>query len=219
MNPRQSTTQQNDNPLENILNAALQEDLSKVAPTISKSAVTDEETNKILDTISSNFQIKKTSAAIAIYLLFLKGAASNGTPLSLIVEVEGKDISKRDLLNAYSLATGNTFLRRLAESLAIPIGQFAEKNGLRGELAQRMEKLSRSESGQTLTAKELAWCSSFSQVIPNLDELASQKVSKLLADDYNTRFIKQKRTPVKANTEKNFPSKKKQQPKQQIQQD
>lgn len=103
-------------------------------------------------------------------------------------------------MNAYSLATGNQFIRRLAEKLAIPIGFFAEKNGLRGELAQRIERGHRAVNGENLSPKELAWCSSFSQCIPNLPELASERVQQLLSKDYNERF--QNQGPKKQGTPK-----------------
>lgn len=96
-----------------------------------------------------------------------------------------------------------TYIRRLAEALAIQIGEFAEKNGLKGELSQRIEIKLRAETGETLTEKEKAWCSSFSQIIPNLSERSSERLVKLLAVDYNKRFEKIK---FKGILEKNFMS-------------
>lgn len=75
---------------------------------------------------------------IAVILLMLKGTASSGTPKTLCVEVVGRTISKNDLLYHYEKVCGNKYIRRLAELLAIPIGEFAQIKKLDGELANEL---------------------------------------------------------------------------------
>jgi hypothetical protein len=89
----------------------------------------------------------------------------------------------------------------MAEAMALHIGKYAEKNGLRGELAQRIETAHKAETGESLNAKELAWLSSFSQTLPNLNELSSDRAAKLLAADYNARFNKNKSKGYKGPTD------------------
>jgi hypothetical protein len=43
-------------------------------------------------------------------------------------------MTKEDLLNSYKHVTNNSYLRRLAESLATEISEYAEKNKLDGDL-------------------------------------------------------------------------------------
>jgi hypothetical protein len=81
----------------------------------------------------------------------------------------------------------------MAEAMAVTIGTYAEKNRLRGELAQKIETAQKAETGEGLTDKELAWCSSFNQHLENLSELGSERLVKLLSVDYNKRFVNKKK--------------------------
>lgn len=92
------------------------------------------------------------------------------------------------MISAYQYVVGNVYIRRLAEALAVEIGNFAEKNSLKGDLCQRIEIKLKSETGESLTKTEQAWCSSFNQNIDDLAERSSQRLVKLLAYDYNKRF-------------------------------
>lgn len=189
--------------LDQLQEDALKQPVADVAPEFKKSLIKNEEISQIILHVAQTFQIEPAIALIAIHLLFLKGAASEGTPQSLSVDVAGRTISKRDLIYAYEKTTGNNFIRRLAESMAISIGKYAEANGLRGELAQRIEVNLRVAEEPPLTPKEAAWCSSFSQAIPNLTDFSGERVTKLLAEDYSRRFGGGKRTqPDKKKTEK-----------------
>lgn len=175
----------------NFAKEAMQESLSNVSPEALQAKVTEEQISKIVGNLANTFGIEAKHAYIAIILLFLKGAASSSTPLTLSVTVVGKEITKRDLVNSYSLVAKNNYLRRLAEAMAEMIGQFAQKNGLNGELAKRIEGTVRAAGEPSLTTKEKAWCSSFSQAVDNLDELSgSERLSKLLHQDYDKRFSK-----------------------------
>jgi hypothetical protein len=177
--------------LTQAITQALNIPVDSVSPEFKKGQLPDEQVNKVIGTIASIRDMPIPLVIIGIILLFLKGAAS-GTPLSLSVEIGAFELSKRDLLNAYQAVTGNKFLRRMAEAMAITIGTFAEKNKLRGELAQKIETALKAETGERLTSKELAWCSSFNQHLENLPELGSPRLVKLLAADYNKRFVEKK---------------------------
>jgi hypothetical protein len=194
--------------LEQLLKEAANTPLNLVSPDFLSDQIKDDQVEKIIEILSNNFQLKKSTILTGIFLLFLKGAANQGTPISLSVELNGISFSKRDLINAYTLVTGNNHIRRLAEKLAVPIGQFAEKNGLHGELSQRInrELLTQTDNTESLSLQEMAWCSSFSQNIPNLKELSSERLQKLLALDYNKRFAK--KTKANKNTEKKQQNKK-----------
>lgn len=162
--------------------------VDSIAPEFKRTNLSQDQVTKVIDYLASNFLLKREQVLVGIILLFLKGAANNSTPITLSVEIDGKEISKRDLQNAYGLVTSNAYLRRLAEALAVEIGTYAELNGLKGELAQRVETSLRAEKGETLSSKELAWCSSFSQQLPDLAQRASDRLCILLAADYSKRF-------------------------------
>lgn len=164
-------------------------DLQTIAPYFKKGVLTDEEAEKIIEQTANSIGTTKENALTGTICLFLKGAASNGTPQNLEVLLkDGKSLAKRNLMGAYVSVCGNQYLRRLAEKLAIDIAEFAEMHGLNGELASRINTILKAESGEVLTAKEAAWCSSFSQNIPDLAERSSERVVKLLAEDYRKRF-------------------------------
>lgn len=183
------TTTNKEQNLNNLLDSALEIDLRKIVPEIKKESLTDAEVKKILSLITDELEITEEQTLIGIMYLFLKGMASSGTPPSLSLDIkEGKTITKRNVMAAYQYTTGNTYLRRLAETLAIPIGRFAEKNNLKGELAQRINTQLKADKGESLTSQEMAWCSSFSQSIPNLTMYTTDRVDHLLAQDYRKRF-------------------------------
>lgn len=180
----------------NVFNKVLDEaSVETVAPKVKQSIVTEETINKIFELLCSTFEMDLAPMIAGVCLLFLKGAASDGAPLSLSVEVLGREITKRDLLYCYEMVTGNKYLRRMAEALAVEISQYAEKNGLSGDLGKRIQTRHRASTGESLTPKELAWCSSFCQDLPNLANFSSERLAKLLAEDYDNRFKKAKSAP------------------------
>lgn len=188
-----------DKSFEQVLKVPLEE----VAPKVKENKIPMDQVNQVIEKLSVLMGIPPQTASIAIFLLFLMGAANDGAPLTMSVEVGGTSVSRRDLLYAYENVTGNKFLRRLAETLAIKISQYAEKHGLRGDLARRLDNKSKAEKGESLTPKELAWCSSFCQWIPDLETHSGSRVATLLADDYNSRFSKAKKQQDKGKPNKN----------------
>lgn len=123
--------------------------------------------------------------------------------MTLSVEVDEVEVSKKDLLIVYELLAKNPHLRRLAETIAVQASRYAEHFGLRGDLARRLNTKLRAETGESLTPKEMAWANSFCQDVPDLKDLASERLCVLLAEDYNTDSTRQrKRSLLKRKTRK-----------------
>ena len=180
--------------INDLASSIMKEDLNVIAPNFRKGTISEREKTAIIEKVSVDIGVSKSDALAGIMLLMLKGAASNGTPNTLSVDLRGgKTLAKRIVSGAYLLVTGNNYIRRLAESLAIEIGEFAERYSLNGELSQRINTALKAEAGEVLTAKENAWCSSFSQNIPDLASRSSERLVRLLAEDYKKRFDNKKK--------------------------
>ncbi len=157
-----------------------------------------------------SFGLKPSEANGAIYLLFLKGAANAGSPNNLQVTVVSDgipvDITKQDIGYAYQKVTKNPYLRRLAEALAKEISEYAESQGLSGDLAKKINNRLQANQQNLLTPKERAWASSFCQEIPGLENLASDRLPSLLSQDYQSRFEKRtnEKSKKKSQTDNNF---------------
>lgn len=167
------------NNLDDLLKELKTEKLEDIAPNFKQDKVSDEELEKIITIIATKFGIQRKYALVAFILLFLKGAASNNKLDDLSVEIKGTRISKKDIKMATQQILNNINLRKIAESLAIQIGKYAEENGLSGDLANRIDKLIEEEHfviQPPLSPKERAWCSSFSRNIPDLDRYSSQRL-------------------------------------------
>lgn len=179
------------------------EDLDQIAPNFKKGALSIEEIDKILEKVASDINVDKRDALVGTMLLMLKGAASSGTPQTLSVDLRnGKTIAKKNISAAYLSVTGNSYMRRLAEGLSVQIGEFAENFGLAGELSQRINTVLKAETGEVLNAKEMAWCSSFSQNIPDLAQRSSERLVRMLAEDYKKRFENKKKSIKESNNNK-----------------
>lgn len=186
---------------------AMKEQLSEIAPETLQAKITNEQIAKIVGNLANTYGMEEKHAYIAIILLFLKGAASSSTPPTLSVTILGREVTKRDLVNSYSLVTRNNFVRRLAEAMAEDIGYYAQQQGLHGELAKRIESIVLASGEPPLTSKEKAWCSSFSQAIDDLDKKAgSDRLTKLLHQDYDKRFGKKQKQSGNADN-KSAPNK------------
>lgn len=151
--------------------------------------------NQIIDKLAETIGISHTAATIAVTTLFLKGAASNGTPSSLVVRIlwEGKsiEVKKYDLEYSCYAVTGNKYIRRLAETMRDGISHFAEKHQLIGDLGLQINNRYLAASNPGLTRRQLAWCSSFNQSNPYLQcDSELLLVAQELAKDYNFKFKK-----------------------------
>jgi len=178
-----------------MLKEALEIKVDDIAPNYRKKLkMSDEQVQKIIESIKTSLGINDSQRVlVGMMLLFLQGAASEGTPANLSVQVGDKTIEKRNIITACEFIEGHKFIRRIAEALAPAIGEFAYNNKLSGEFAQRINNKLKADSGETLTEREMAYCSSFSQTIPNLEELTSPRLVKLLAEDYSRRFDNKKK--------------------------
>lgn len=210
--------------LKHLQDASLNIPLIEVCPTaVKRKPLTDGEIRQIVERIRKIYDIPLPYALIAIYLLILKGAANTGTPTTFEIEISDPDgrrfpISKNDLLVQYKSVTKNSFLRRLAESLAEDICRFAEKRNLSGDLANKINTKLIAKNEAPLTTKERAWCSSFCQNIVNFGSFSSDRLPILLAEDYlATKEKNKKKTlanpPKKPTTPKNAPKAEGEQPK------
>lgn len=152
------------------------------------------ELNTFIKQFGEQMGISELLAVIGIALLFLKGAANKGTPNSLSVclyedKNSSLEITKADMLYLYKKTYKNEFIRRLAESLCIEISNYAEKQGLHGDLAKKVNILLAKNQEPPLSRIEAAWCSSFCQGCPKL-ATKSNRLNSLLAEDYTSRFRK-----------------------------
>lgn len=179
---------------------------SEIAPSETKAnTLSESDINKIINSLATTHGITNVTALCAVFLLFLKGAANNGAPLTMSVDVIDSNgtttITKYDVKYAYQRVTQNEFIRRLAESLAKEIGTYAEKNFLSGDIAAKIDSrimaMKDEKDRIPLSSKERAWASSFSQRISNLAELSSSRLPQLLATDYNERFAKKSKKESK----------------------
>jgi hypothetical protein len=172
---------------------------STVSPSSTKELVTEQEILNFIDNLSSSHGISKSLAFIAIALLFLKGACNASSPnemsIDLVVDNEIIAISKWDLEYSCQRATGNKYLRRFAQAMAKDICSYAEKQGLAGDLANRLNNLAVASNQPILTSKEKAWSCSFAQNLPQLEVLSSERIPSLLAEDYQRRFAGNKSKP------------------------
>lgn len=197
-----NTTKENSFNLEEIINKSMQNKVEDIAPNFRrKNTLSKEQIEKIIQTISLNLELSPERVLIGMNLLFLQGAASAGAPVTMSIELgDGKCMEKRNIMTACNVVTGNIYIRRIAETLAKEIGEFAYTNKLAGELAYRINNKLKADTGESLNEKEMAYCSSFSQVIPDLSERTSERLSRLLAEDYQKRFENRKKQKPENNT-------------------
>jgi len=142
-----------------------------------KQSISEDEFNKFIKQLADAYGIPNHYALVGFTLLCLKGACNASAPDTMtvtIVDPDGNqvDVAKFELVYACRSATGHTFIRRMAEYAAIHIGEYAELNGLAGDLANKLNKMAIAKGEGPLTPKEKSWASSFSQTIPNLEEKA-----------------------------------------------
>jgi hypothetical protein len=180
-----------------------------VAPNLGSPPLEREQIESVLARLAHRNYLKPITAFCAIALLFLKGAASKTAPDKMFVEVRAIDgsvskVTKGDLMHmqVYYEVTQNRFIRRLAESLAVQISNFAERHNMKGDLAMNLEIEEISEGREPLTAKEQAWANSFCQHVQNLETLSSPRLRQLLNKDYQLRFERRKNKKVNKESRK-----------------
>lgn len=197
--------------LNDIIEKSMNENLEDIAPNFRRNKITNDQIERIIKSISANLRINPEVSLVGMMLLFLQGAASSGSPLTMSIEIDqGKYIEKRNIVSACNLVTGHQYIRRIAEALAPEIGKYANKNNLKGELATRINNRLKAETGENLTHIEMSYCSSFSQSISNLAEITgSERLTKLLAEDYQRNFDGKRNRSLKIDKYINAGKKKK----------
>jgi hypothetical protein len=125
------------------------------------------EKNIFIKAIAELRGITEPLAFAAIAMLFVKGAANKGTPASTEVELEHPEekakfkVTKNDLIYHYERLFGSNLIRRMAESMAEEISEYAQSQGLSGDLAKKINTRLIKNQLPILTREEAAWCSSF----------------------------------------------------------
>lgn len=184
---------------------ALVKRVEELSPAIRKQEITPEQTAEFIGSLARYKDIEPRDAFGAFAVLAQKGATNAGAPTSMSITIISKgreiEVNKADLNYACNAVFRHKLLRRVAERLALDIGHYALKNNLPGDLSTTIKNRVRANGETPLTPKELVWCSSFFQNLPNLEALASARVAKLLAEDYNRRFQRGEKA-VKRNERK-----------------
>jgi hypothetical protein len=169
-------------------------DLDQLAINVDENKLTQEECQGIIEILSRTHALTKEEAFTATCLLILKGAANEGAPRTMKVQIKASnqivEVTKNDLIYAVSVVCKNFYIRRLAETLCVEISQFAEKHGLNGDLAITLNNTLMAKGFPPLTSKERAWASSFNQNLVSLVDVVGPRVPTLLAEDYQRRFQK-----------------------------
>lgn len=182
--------------------------LPDVVSNLKPELVTAAQVEQFLKIISDSHGITIPVALLGVTLLFLKGACNNSAPNYMGVELKVSEkevitLTKYDLQYACQTATGNKFLRRVAQFLAKKICTFAEKNSLSGDLAVKLNNMAIAKENYAgpLNQREKAWACSFVQEVDDLSTLASPRLVSLLAEDYNKNLANKKtnKTQKKAN--------------------
>jgi hypothetical protein len=205
-----------DEELENIL---VNYDDSIIKKSKTSKDLSKEEVMKIINRIrlfKGGIGLKAAVSALAT--LFRKGAANAGASDSIKVEILcpetdiAIEINRYDIVMAMQQVVDHRNVRKLAEAMApemisanLRLLEINPLLDLKGDLANRINrKLSiRKEKG--LTRKEEICCCTYSQWMPNLNELAgSLRLKGLLEEDLNARRKQaSKRSPkVKKETNK-----------------
>jgi hypothetical protein len=167
--------------------------LEKVAPNEKRQLISRDEAFAVITELGDIQGIEPHLAFMATCLLFAKGAANQGTPLTLEVIVvdpvtnEKTSVRKEDLIYAYRKTHRNPFVRRMAEAISTEISNFLEKKLVPGDLAKKIDARLMAKGEPPLTPQEKSWASSFCHGNMNLSNISS-RLPQLLAEDYNLRF-------------------------------
>lgn len=195
----------------------LQESLSQydettIIPNKAAKKVTTQQLNGIIEKISKNKEIDRSTTMLAVATLFRKGAANAGAPDTMEVDLvcpktnRSTSISRYDLVTAMQLITGHRTIRKMAEAMAPQMVQanlaLLEKDpllNLQGDLANRINRKLFTRQQPALTRKEEICCATYTQWMPNLNELAeSDRLANLLTEDLNAR---RKRNSARGKTQ------------------
>lgn len=203
-----------DKKLENIL---ADYDDTIIKKSKSSKDLNKEEVMKILERIKLYKGIGLKATVSAVAALFRKGAANAGASDSLNVDIlcpetgVAIEINRYDIVMAMQQVVNHKNVRKLAEAMApemisanLRLLEINPLLDLKGDLANRINrKLSlRKEPG--LTRKEEICCCTYSQWMPNINELAgSKRLKGLLEEDLNARRKQNAKKSLKATSKVN----------------
>lgn len=180
----------------------------------SKTDISKQQAKEILTKISKTKDISFKTAAIGVSALFRKGAANAGAADSMQVDVFCQDnkvateISRYDLVMSLNAVAGHKNVRKLAETMAPEMVmanlELLKRNpllDLKGDLANRINRKLFLRKEPALTREEEICCCTYTQWMPNLNELAlSPRLKSLLEEDLNARRKRlQKKAEKKTN--------------------
>ena len=178
--------------------------------------LTKGEITQVLHRIAKVKDIDFKTAAQAVAVLMRKGAANAGAPDSMQVEVtctgsnNVTEVTRYDIAMAMNSVVNHKNVRKLAEGLApevisanLKLVKINPLLDLKGDLANRINRKLSLRKEDSLTREEEICCSTYTQWMPNLNELAnSTRLRGLLEEDLNAR--RKKKSPKKTDTkEKN----------------
>lgn len=209
MNTEKKTTSKDNSKtetLKDLFEQSKREDINEIFPNINKAKISDEMIVKLTESLSTHLGISKHRALIGMVLLFLKGAANASAPDSLSIPIgnDGIILTKGKLKDHCKTTCDHTYLRRIAESIALYIGNFADENDMTGDLYKSINNKCLSQHQRPLTRREAAFASSFTRDgLNNINEIAKSEIlAQLLAEDYQERsaLLQRKAMAAKQST-------------------
>jgi len=174
---------------------------------------------EIMQRIANFKDIDSSTASIGTAALFRRGAANAGAADTMSIDIKCPiqnsvvEINRYDIIMALNSVVGHKNIRKLAESMAPEMIEsnllLLKKNpllDLKGDLANRINRKLMLRKEESLTRKEEICCCTYTQWMPNLNELAeSTRLRFLLEEDLNARRKRQtkKSDNKKTKAEKN----------------
>lgn len=163
--------------------------------------LTKEQVLKIIQRLQTFKNVGIKTVVNALATLFRRGAANAGASDSLKVDVRCPEtdtiteINRYDIVMAMQQVVNHKNVRKLAEAMAPEMIsanlRLIKKNpllDLKGDLANRINRKLHIRNEPALTREEEVCCCTYSQWMPNLNELTgSKRLKGLLEEDLNAR--------------------------------
>jgi len=188
-------------------NSLLSFDPGQIRKKQSSKDVTKQQCVEILDRVARVHIIDRSTVFGAFSELARRGAMNAGASDGMFVEVycpvtgHLADVSRYDFVIATQSVAGHKTIRKVAETLAPEMISVALKllikqpmQDLKGDLANRIDRKLSLRDKDNLTRKEAICCCTYTQWMPNLNELAeSTRLKSLLEEDLGARRKKGKK--------------------------
>jgi hypothetical protein len=189
-----------------IIDKDLESDLAQYDPLIIKrnetsKAISKGQVSQVIERLRTYKNIGRKATTQAVAALFRKGAANAGAADTMKVDVHcpetknSVEITRYDLVMAMQSITGHKNIRKMAEAMApemlsaylrlIKVNPLLD---LKGDLSNRINRKLSIRKEDPLTREEEVCCCTYSQWMPNLNEMAnSKRLRNLLEEDLNAR--------------------------------